>query len=60
MTCKHQCHLAGDVAHARNAEIRHLAEIGELARELMTLKSTVSELSVMVYELERKLLVGSK
>lgn len=49
MKCDRECRLESEVHHARNVETRHLAEIGELAREIILLKSRIVE---MQYEIE--------
>lgn len=48
MKCKHECELMNEVQHARNRETRHLAEIGEMAREICNLKDDIRGLKYAV------------
>lgn len=54
MKCKHECDLRNEVAHARNRETRHLAEMGEMASEIVRLNNRINEQEYRIYEMERK------
>lgn len=47
--------LKAQIDHARNAETRHLAEIGELAAEIVHIKNRLNILTFQVQELVDKI-----
>lgn len=52
--CKHECGLKDDIAHCRNRETRHLAEMGEMAAELESLKTRQNVLEKAFYDLQKE------
>lgn len=60
MTNDEVCKLQEEVAHARNRENRHLAEMGEMARELENIKNRMNVVEYRMFDLETKFSLMNK